>query len=52
MPSANQLDWEAFHANGVRIGSFRSRKAALAAVNSSLPSSCVGDMNARGGNSE
>jgi hypothetical protein len=31
--SGDQRDWEAFRSNGVRIGSHKSRKAALAAVN-------------------
>jgi hypothetical protein len=33
---------EAFLATGARLGSFKDRKAAIAAINSALECSCVG----------
>lgn len=38
---------DAFDRSGVHLGTFKKRKAAVAAVNSSLPCSCVCDSSAR-----
>jgi hypothetical protein len=42
---------DAFDVHGVHLGSFKSVKAATAAINTSLSSTCVFDTNARRDNS-
>lgn len=43
---------DAFDRTGVHLGTFKKQKAAVSAVNSSLPCTCVCDANARRDGSE